>query len=128
MLAALTLALLASAPPAAEFPGVQPRLAAAGRRVGLVFGEDRSIFFAGSRDGGRTFSAPVRVPSQGRLALGRHRGPRVALTGDQADAQAGGRKPGKGNPGRKSVHPFAHIRIFDQGRSVVSLDAGVDHE
>jgi len=81
MLAALTLALLASAPPAAEFPGVQPRLAAAGRRVGLVFGEDRSIFFAGSRDGGRTFSAPVRVPSQGRLALGRHRGPRVALTG-----------------------------------------------
>jgi len=49
--------------------------------VGLAFGEDRSIFFAGSGDGGRTFSAPVRVPSQGRLALGRHRGPRVALTG-----------------------------------------------
>src|SRR2546425_1705046 len=81
MLAALTLALLASAPPAAEFPGVQPQLAAAGARVGLVFGEDRAIFFAGSRDGGRTFSAPVLVPSQGRLALGRHRGPRVALTG-----------------------------------------------
>ncbi len=81
MLAVLTLALLASAPPAAEFPGVQPQLAAAGRKVGLVFGEDRSIFFAGSRDGGRTFSAPVLVPSQGRLALGRHRGPRVALTG-----------------------------------------------
>src|SRR6266581_3736140 len=75
MLAALTLALLASAPPAAEFPGAQPQLAVAGRRVGLVFGEDRSILFAGSRDGGRTFSAPVLVPSQGRLALGRRRGP-----------------------------------------------------
>jgi len=81
MLAILTLALLASAPPASEFPGGQPQLASAGRKVGLVFGEDRSIFFAGSGDGGRTFSAPVRVPSQGRLALGRHRGPRVALTG-----------------------------------------------
>jgi len=81
MLALLTIAFLASAPSAAEFPGGQPQLASAGRRVGLVFGEDRSIFFAGSGDGGRTFSAPVRVPSQGRLALGRHRGPRVALTG-----------------------------------------------
>jgi len=81
MLAVLTLALLASAPTAAEFPGVQPQLAAAGRRVGLVFGEHHSIFFTGSQDGGRTFPAPVTVPSQGRLALGRHRGPRVALTG-----------------------------------------------
>ena len=80
MLAALTIALLASPPTAAEFPGAQPQLAVAGRRVGLVFGEDRSILFAGSRDGGRTFSAPVLVPSQGRLALGRRRGPRVALT------------------------------------------------
>jgi len=81
MLQALTLALLLSAPTAAEFPGTQPQLAAADGRVGLVFGEGQAIFFAGSRDGGRTFSPPVAVPSQGRLALGRHRGPRVALTG-----------------------------------------------
>src|SRR5689334_21080175 len=80
-LEALTLALLLSAPAAAEFPGGQPQLAAAGGRVGLVFGEGHAIFFAGSRDGGRTFSPPVAVPSQGHLALGRHRGPRVALSG-----------------------------------------------
>ncbi len=82
MLEALTLALLLSAPSALEFPGGQPQLVAgAGGRVGLVFGEGQAIFFAGSRDGGRTFSSPVVVPSQGRLALGRHRGPRVALSG-----------------------------------------------
>jgi hypothetical protein len=81
MLGASTLALLLSAPTAVDFPGAQPQLAAAGGRVGLVFGEGQAIFFAGSRDGGRTFSPPVAVPTQGRLALGRHRGPRVALTG-----------------------------------------------
>ncbi len=66
MLALLTIAFLASAPSAAEFPGGQPQLASAGRRVGLVFGEDRSIFFVGSRDGGGTFSAPVRSGCRAR--------------------------------------------------------------
>jgi hypothetical protein len=80
MLAVLTLALLASAPTAAEFPGVQPQLAAAGSRVGVVFGQGQTILYSESRDAGRTFSAPVTLPSQEGLALGAHRGPRVALT------------------------------------------------
>src|SRR5258708_2320018 len=76
----LGLLLLVSAPVNAEFPGVQPQLAAAGPRVGLVFGQGQAIYYAGSRDSGRTFSAPVTLGSQGRLALVMHRVPRLAVT------------------------------------------------
>jgi BNR repeat-like domain len=79
---ALWLVVAASFPAPVQFAGGQPQLAAVGQRVGLVFGEGQTIYFAGSRDGGRTFSSPVAVPSHGSLALGRHRGPRVAIVGD----------------------------------------------
>jgi hypothetical protein len=75
----LLLAVAASPPAPVQFAGVQPQLAAAGRRVALVFGEAETIYVAVSRDGGRSFSPPVAVPSQGKLALGRHRGPRIAI-------------------------------------------------
>ncbi len=79
---AFLLTLAASVPAPLEFAGVQPQLAAVGQRVALVFGEGQTIYFAGSRDRGRTFSAPIAVPSRGSLALGRHRGPRVAIVGE----------------------------------------------
>ena len=79
---ALLLAVAASSPAPLQFAGVQPQLAAAGERVALVFGKEQSIYFAASRDGGRTFSPPVTVPSQGTLVLGRRRGPRVAIVGN----------------------------------------------
>jgi hypothetical protein len=78
---ALLLVLAASSPAPVEFAGAQPQLAAVGQRVALVFGEGQTIYFAGSKDGGRTFSPPVAVPSHGSLALGRHRGPRIAIVG-----------------------------------------------
>ena len=80
--AALLIVLAAASPAPIEFAGVQPQLAVVGQRVALVFGEGQTIYFAGSRDRGRTFSAPVAVPSRGSLALGRHRGPRVAIVGE----------------------------------------------
>lgn len=79
---ALWLVLAASSAAPVEFTGVQPQLAAVGQRVALVFGEGQTIYFAGSRDGGRTFSSRVALPSQGNLALGRHRGPRIAIAGE----------------------------------------------
>jgi hypothetical protein len=79
---ALLLAFAASPLAPVEFAGEQPQLAAAGERVALVFGEGHTIYFAGSGDGGRTFSSPVAVPSHGSLALGRHRGPRIAIAGE----------------------------------------------
>ena len=82
MMTVLRSLLLVSTLTPVTFPGVQPQLAASRQRVGLVFGQGGKIHFALSRDAGRSFSTPVAVPSRGRLALGRHRGPRIALTDD----------------------------------------------
>lgn len=79
MIGALILTLVVSAPESVAFPGAQPQLAAAGARVGLVFGREGAVYFAGSADGGRSFGEPVALPKAGRLHLGNRRGPRVAL-------------------------------------------------
>jgi hypothetical protein len=60
----------------------EPHLAANDRMVAVAFGAGQAIYFAASTDRGRTFSAPVKVAEVNRLALGRHRGPRVAITPD----------------------------------------------
>jgi BNR repeat-like domain len=78
----LLLAVTVSPLTRVEFAGVQPQLSALGQRVALVFGEGQTIYFAQSKDGGRTFSSAVAVPSHGSLALGRHRGPRIAIAGE----------------------------------------------
>lgn len=62
-------------------PGIQPQLATAGNRVVIAYGSTGSVFVTQSVDGGKTFGAPVRVASGEKLALGRHRGPRIAIAG-----------------------------------------------
>lgn len=59
----------------------QPQLAATPDKVVVAFGAGSDIYFASSTDHGRSFPAPVRIPSGGKMALGRHRGPRVAIAG-----------------------------------------------
>jgi len=64
-------------------PNRQPQLAAANGSVSLVFGSADSIWLARSRDNGRTFSAPSKVADfPSKMALGRHRGPRVVMSGN----------------------------------------------
>ena len=58
----------------------QPQLAATRQMVAVTFGAGTTVYFSSSRDQGRTFSAPVKVAEAPLLALGRHRGPRVAIT------------------------------------------------
>ncbi len=60
-------------------PYRQPQLAAGHGQVGMAFGGGSAIYFATSPDQGRTFAAPVKVAEVGALALGRHRGPRLAI-------------------------------------------------
>ena len=60
-------------------PFRQPQMAAAHGQVAMVFGGGRAIYFAASSDQGRTFRTPVKVAEVGALALGRHRGPRLAI-------------------------------------------------
>src|SRR5882724_10898068 len=68
------------APSGAQIEYRQPQLAATADMVAVTFGADKSIYFSASRDRGQTFSAPVKVAEAPMLMLGRHRGPRVAIT------------------------------------------------
>lgn len=65
----------------AHFPCEQPQLAADASRVALVCGAAGAIRVAVSEDGGRTFGPLVTVATSPHLALGKRRGPRVALAG-----------------------------------------------
>lgn len=77
----LLTAALVIAQVAPDVPNQQPWLAAAGRQVALTFGSGSNLYVAVSSDEGRTFAAPVRLPNTLKPALGRHRGPRVAIAG-----------------------------------------------
>jgi hypothetical protein len=60
--------------------GTQPQLAAHGDTVYVAFGSGSTIGVARSDDAGASFGAPVVLPQRGRLALGKRRGPRIAVT------------------------------------------------
>ena len=68
------------APQSADIPNRQPQLGADGTRVALTYGAGDSVFFAESKDAGKSWSKPVVVSSQGKLSLGMRRGPRIAMT------------------------------------------------
>ncbi|MCX6599337.1 MAG: sialidase family protein [Acidobacteria bacterium] len=80
----ITLLSLAAAiqPAGAPAPARQPQLAIGAGQVAITFGAGSHIYFAASPDGGQTFGAPVKVAEVGALALGRHRGPRLAILKD----------------------------------------------
>ncbi len=46
-----------------------------------MFGSGDSIWFAKSSDNGRSFSAPSKVATLPKMLLGRHRGPRIVMSG-----------------------------------------------
>src|SRR4051794_34261115 len=81
MLPILTLLLAVHiAPDGPQLEYRQPQLAASADMVAATFGAGTGIYFSASRDGGATFSKPVKVAESPKLSLGRHRGPRVAIT------------------------------------------------
>ena len=61
---------------------LQALAAAGGGAVYVTFAAADAISVARSTDAGTTFTTPVILPGAGKLALGRHRGPRVAATRD----------------------------------------------
>ena len=48
----------------------------------MTFGSGNAVYFARSEDSVKTFSEPVKVAEAGTISLGLHRGPRIAITGD----------------------------------------------
>lgn len=67
-------------PDAATIDFKQPQLAVDERIVAVAFGGGNAVYFSGSSDRGFVFSKPVKVAEAEGLMLGRHRGPRIALT------------------------------------------------
>jgi len=92
LLAALVALHLPPVSPTA--PNRQPQLAAAGGTVALVFGSGEAIYLARSLDNGRSFAAPSKVADLPKLLLGRHRGPRVVISGNAIVVSAIASVPG----------------------------------
>ena len=63
-------------------PNRQPALAAGSKSPALVFGSSSSIWYTRFDDQVQTFSKPIRIADVPGLLLGRHRGPRVAVAGN----------------------------------------------
>ncbi len=82
MLFATALLALHFGPVTPSVANRQPQLAAGHGMVAMVFGSSDSVWFARSPDGGRSFTPPARVGALPKLALGRHRGPRIAISGN----------------------------------------------
>ena len=96
----------------ASFAGVQPQLAAGGGAVYVTFAAADAISVARSTDAGATFTTPVILPGAGKLALGRHRGPRVAATRDAVIVAAIAGARGGGADGDVVLY-----RSVDRGRT-----------
>lgn len=77
-MSALLIALLLLA--GTTMPGQQPQLAHDGDRTVLVAGRDSQVTVHRSSDAGRTFAEATPIAIDGRMAVGMHRGPRVAVT------------------------------------------------
>jgi hypothetical protein len=115
----LLLLAIQLAPAAPESPNRQPRLAASGNTVGVTYGSGNTVYFAASKDGGRTFSPAVTVASGGKLSLGMHRGPRLAFTpaavvisaivGDQGGGRDGDLVAWRSADGGKSWSDGVHV-------------------
>ena len=86
----LILSLRAFAAPVEIVPpsftgALQPQVAVGAKgEIHVVFGQkDGGIFHTISTDEARTFRAPVKIGTLPKLALGMHRGPRIAVAGER---------------------------------------------
>ncbi len=62
----------------------QPQVAVGARgEIHVVFGREGAVYHTVSTDEARTFRAPVKIGALPKLALGMHRGPRIAVAGER---------------------------------------------
>jgi hypothetical protein len=74
-------ALLVIGPVDKAAPNRMPQMAASKSLTAVVFASQSSIWFAASKDGAQTFSTPVKVTGVPAMAVGRHRGPHIVISG-----------------------------------------------
>ena len=106
------LALLAQAPAATGWLGREPQLAGSERRVFLSFVRDGAIVVLRSADQGRTFDEVSAIRPAGPIAVGNHRGPRIAVTERVVIVSAIVGEQGGGKDG-----DIVAYRSTDEGRS-----------
>lgn len=70
-----------TAPMTQEEPARSPQIVCDASMIGMAYGSGHGIYFRASHDLGATFEAPVKVAEAEVVPLGRHRGPRIALSG-----------------------------------------------
>ena len=117
LLAALALQI---GPVAATAPNRQPQMTAAGGRVFLVFGSGHSIWISRSNDDGRRFSIPSKIAELPFLALGRHRGPRIVVSGKTIVVSAVGGSTAAAGPHGHGLPSDGNLLVWrstDGGRS-----------
>lgn len=112
ILALIAFPLLTMTPTDGGAPWRQPQLAMDGATAVLTYGSGNEIFAAVSKDGGASFQPPVLVGTAGVLSLGRHRGPRVAISGGSIVIAAIAGEKGRGQDGELYAW-----RSTDSGRS-----------
>jgi BNR repeat protein len=112
MNALLILALLAQSPGVTAWPGQQPQLAGNGQRVFLTFVRDGAIVVLRSADHGGTFEEVSAIRPAGPIAVGNHRGPRIAVTERAVIVTAIVGEQGGGKDGDVVAY-----RSTDEGRS-----------
>jgi len=81
-------------PVSSTAPNRQPQMAAAGNTVAMVFGSGEGIWLARSQDSGRSFESPSKIAALPKMLLGRHRGPRVVISGNSLIVSAIASEPG----------------------------------
>ncbi len=120
LLAALSIAAVHLGPMGPDAPAREPQLAVRGSNVFLAFGAGDTIYFSASSDAGKTFFAPVRIANAPILPLSRHRGPRLALSGNAIVVTAvTGKTAGQGehSHGLPSDGDLLSWRSLDDGKT-----------
>jgi len=90
----LAIAAVLSVAAVGTAPNRQPQLAAGNGIVAMVFGSGDGIWLVQSADNGPSFGSPAKIADLPKLMLGRHRGPRVTLSGKAMVVSAVGSEAG----------------------------------
>lgn len=114
--------------PSGDTAWKQPQLATEGNTVVVAFGEGNAVMAAISRDGGASFSKPARVGEAGVISLGRHRGPRVAISGKSIVIAAIAGEKGRGQDGELVAWRSVDMGATWSGPTPVSDVAGAARE
>jgi hypothetical protein len=90
----------------------EPQIAVDGSTIYVAYGLEDAVYVSSSTDAGKSFGAPVKVGSAGKLSLGMRRGPRIAARNGNLTITAI-----YGVQGRGKDENLVAFRSSDRGKS-----------